>query len=182
MSVDAVRVLLDAIRAFPEIVLAVVIFVPIAGLGPFAGALAIGIHSVGTLGKLTAEAIESIDPGPVEAARAIGRVAGSRSSAGACCPRCCRRSSRFWLYRFESQHPRRCRRWASWVQAASARCSTETIRFGRYDKAGMAIVIVVVVATLVHRPVSGTVRRRVIEGPGVRHRAHRRSSSTRPWR
>jgi len=53
---NVVRVLLNAIRAFPEIVLAIVVFVPIAGLGPVGGALAIGVHSIGTLGKLTAEA------------------------------------------------------------------------------------------------------------------------------
>ena len=82
----AIRVLLDAIRAFPEIVLAVVIFVPIAGLGPFAGALAIGIHSVGTLGKLTAEAIESIDPGPVEAARASGASRAPGPALGRAAP------------------------------------------------------------------------------------------------
>ena len=35
------------------------------------GTLAIGVHSAGTLGKLTAEAIEGIDDGPVEAARAV---------------------------------------------------------------------------------------------------------------
>ena len=69
---NVVRQILNAIRAFPEIILAIAIFIPIAGLGPVAGALAIGIHSAGTLGKLTAEAIEGIDPGPMEAARAAG--------------------------------------------------------------------------------------------------------------
>ena len=95
-----IRVLLDAIRAFPEIVLAVVIFVPIAGLGPFAGALAIGIHSVGTLGKLTAEAIESIDPGPVEAARASG-ASGLQAQRWGVLPQVLPEIIAFWLYRFE---------------------------------------------------------------------------------
>src|SRR5690606_32827004 len=66
-----IRQVLNAIRAFPELVLAILL-VTIVGLGPIAGALAIGIHSIGTLGKLTAEVIEGIDPGPVEAARAAG--------------------------------------------------------------------------------------------------------------
>ncbi len=96
----AVRVFLDAIRAFPEIVLAVVVFVPIAGLGPFAGALAIGIHSVGTLGKLTAEAIESIDRGPVEAARATGGSA-LQVQRWAVVPQVLPEIIAFWLYRFE---------------------------------------------------------------------------------
>jgi phosphonate transport system permease protein len=58
---NIMRMILNGIRAFPELILAIAIFIPIAGLGPVAGALAIGIHSAGTLGKLTAEAIEGID-------------------------------------------------------------------------------------------------------------------------
>ena len=73
------RQILNAIRAFPELILAIAIFIPIAGLGPVAGALAIGIHSAGTLGKLTAEAIEGIDevfvrgdqPQPIQVANAV---------------------------------------------------------------------------------------------------------------
>ena len=171
----AIRVLLDAIRAFPELVLAVVIFVPIAGLGPFAGALAIGIHSVGTLGKLTAEAIESIDPGPVEAARASGRVRGSRSSAGACCRRCCRRSSRSGCTDSRSTSGRQ-RCWVSWARAASGRCSPRDIRFGRYSKAGM-VIIVIVVATAAHRRRLGPRASARHRGPGWRPaRAPPRSS------
>src|SRR5919197_1145752 len=46
--------------------------VEVVGIGPFAGVLAIVIHSIGALGKLYSEAIESIDPGPVEAITATG--------------------------------------------------------------------------------------------------------------
>lgn len=161
-----IRVFLDAIRAFPEIVLAVVIFVPIAGLGPFAGALAIGIHSVGTLGKLTAEAIESIDPGPLEAARASGASALQVQRWGVL-PQVLPEILAFWLYRFEINV-----RAAAVLGAVGAggigSLLAETLRFGRYDKAGMAI-IVIVVATLVIDAISGRVRRRVIEGPGGVH-------------
>src|SRR5687767_13721141 len=69
---NVLRQLLYGIRASPELVLAVAIFIPISGLGPVAGALAIGFHSIGTLGKLTAEVVEGIYAGPVEAARAAG--------------------------------------------------------------------------------------------------------------
>ena len=61
-----VRSLLSGIRAFPELVLAIML-IPAFGLGPFPGALAIGIHSIGTLGKLTSEVIEGVDDGPIEA-------------------------------------------------------------------------------------------------------------------
>jgi phosphonate transport system permease protein len=48
------------------------IFVAAVGLGPFAGVLAIAIHTAGFLGKFYAEAIENVDPKPVEAVEATG--------------------------------------------------------------------------------------------------------------
>lgn len=68
------NVFLAIVRTFPEIVLAV-IFVKMVGPGAFAGALAIGFHSVGMLGRLYAEEIEKLSPGPDEAITAVG---GSR--------------------------------------------------------------------------------------------------------
>jgi phosphonate transport system permease protein len=62
---------LNAIRAFPELVLAI-IFVAAVGMGPYAGVLAIGIHSIGMLGKLYAEVVESIDMKVIEALKANG--------------------------------------------------------------------------------------------------------------
>lgn len=58
-------------RAMPELVFALV-FVAVVGLGPFAGVLAISFHTAGFLGKFYAEAIENIDPKPVEAVMATG--------------------------------------------------------------------------------------------------------------
>jgi phosphonate transport system permease protein len=66
-----VRRLLDAMRAINEVVFALV-FVVAVGLGPFAGVLALFVHTTGTLGKLFSEAIESIEPGQVEGIRATG--------------------------------------------------------------------------------------------------------------
>ncbi|TCJ94944.1 phosphonate ABC transporter, permease protein PhnE [Nocardia alba] len=59
------------VRAVPELILAV-IFVAALGLGPVAGACALAIGSVGFLAKLVADAIEEIEPGPMEAVRSIG--------------------------------------------------------------------------------------------------------------
>jgi phosphonate transport system permease protein len=42
------------------------------GLGPFAGTIALTLHTIAALGKLYSEAIESIDPGPLEALQATG--------------------------------------------------------------------------------------------------------------
>jgi phosphonate transport system permease protein len=65
------RAVFNITRAFPPYILAI-IFVIMVGTGPFAGVLALAIHSVGMLGKLFAEAIEGADPLPVEAVRATG--------------------------------------------------------------------------------------------------------------
>jgi phosphonate transport system permease protein len=67
----ATRALLNVNRATPELIFAL-IFVAAVGLGPFPGVLALAVGSVGTVGKLYAEAIEAIDPGPVLAVRATG--------------------------------------------------------------------------------------------------------------
>lgn len=66
-----VRRLLDACRAINEMVFAL-LFVVAVGLGPFAGVLALWIHTTGTLAKLYSEVVEAIDPGPVEGIRATG--------------------------------------------------------------------------------------------------------------
>lgn len=59
------------LRGIPDLVFAL-IFVAAVGLGPFAGVIAIALHTAGFLGKFYAEAIENIDPGPVEAIKATG--------------------------------------------------------------------------------------------------------------
>ena len=65
------RLAMDAARAINEIVFAM-LFVVAVGLGPFAGVLALWIHTTGILAKLFSEAVEAIDPSPVEGIRATG--------------------------------------------------------------------------------------------------------------
>jgi len=66
-----VRRLMDALRAINEMVFAM-IFVVAVGLGPFAGVMALFVHTTGVLAKLFSEAVEAIDPRPVEGIRATG--------------------------------------------------------------------------------------------------------------
>lgn len=66
-----VRRLMDAARAINEMVFAMM-FVVAVGLGPFAGVLALFVHTTGILAKLFSEAVEAIDPRPVEGIRATG--------------------------------------------------------------------------------------------------------------
>lgn len=66
-----VRTLLNILRSIESLIIAF-IFVKMIGLGPFAGMLALAVHSVAALAKLYSEVIEGIDPGPIEAIRATG--------------------------------------------------------------------------------------------------------------
>lgn len=58
-------------RSIPDLVFALV-FVRAFGIGPTAGVLALGLHAIGMVGKLLADAIEETDPGPREAVAATG--------------------------------------------------------------------------------------------------------------
>lgn len=65
------RWLMNVIRAVPDLVFALM-FVSAVGLGPFAGILAMTLGSMGSIGKIYAEAMESVDQGPMTAMRAVG--------------------------------------------------------------------------------------------------------------
>jgi phosphonate transport system permease protein len=66
-----VRTILAFLRSVPELILGV-LFVAAVGFGALPGVLALALHSVGMVGKFYAEAIEHVDPKPLEAARAAG--------------------------------------------------------------------------------------------------------------
>ena len=66
-----VRRLMDLCRSINEMVFAM-LFIVAVGLGPFAGVLALFVHTTGTLAKLFSEAVEAIDERPVEGIRAMG--------------------------------------------------------------------------------------------------------------
>lgn len=67
----AVRLMLNLLRSVETLIWALV-FIVWVGIGPFAGVLALTLHSAASLAKLYSEAVEQIDPGPVEAVRATG--------------------------------------------------------------------------------------------------------------
>jgi len=67
----ATRLLLNALRSIPELVWAALLLIA-AGLGPFAGTLALALHTTGVLGRLFAEALENAPPGPAFALRVRG--------------------------------------------------------------------------------------------------------------
>jgi phosphonate transport system permease protein len=65
------RWFMNIIRSVPDLVFALM-FVSAVGLGPFAGILAMTLGSLGSIGKIFAEAMESVDRGPVTAMEAVG--------------------------------------------------------------------------------------------------------------
>ncbi|MGH3443110.1 MAG: phosphonate ABC transporter, permease protein PhnE [Nitriliruptorales bacterium] len=156
------RQVLNAIRAVPEIILAI-LFIPIIGLGAFAGTMAIGLHSIGTLGKLTSEVIEGVDTGPVEAAEATGGRRLDIMRWGVF-PQVMPEIVAFWLYRFEINI--RASAILGIVGAGGVGGILQNaLSYRRWDKAGMTI-LVVIGATIVIDAISSRIRRRIIEGPG----------------
>ena len=95
-----VRRVMDAFRSINEMVFAM-LFVVAVGLGPFAGVLALFIGTTGVLAKLFAEAVEAIDPGPVEGVRATGASALQEVIYGVI-PQVLPLWISYSLYRFES--------------------------------------------------------------------------------
>jgi len=65
------RVIMNIVRTIPDLLLGA-IFVAIVGIGPVAGVLALSVFTFGVVVKLFYEAIETIDPGPIEALTAVG--------------------------------------------------------------------------------------------------------------
>ncbi|MEM7340206.1 MAG: phosphonate ABC transporter, permease protein PhnE [Actinomycetota bacterium] len=156
-----VRQILNILRAIPEVILAIA-FIPLLGLTPMAGVMAIAIGSIGTLGKLFAEVIEAISPHPVEAVDAVGGSRIQRFRWGVV-PQVSPEIASFLLYRFEIN-----------VRASAVLgvigaggiggTIAQTLQFKQFDVAGLGLIIVVV-ATIIVDLISGAIRRRILRGP-----------------
>ncbi|MBC7814790.1 MAG: ABC transporter permease subunit [Burkholderiales bacterium] len=68
---EVTRTILNTLRSIEPLIMGIV-FVIWVGIGPFAGVLALTLHSIASLGKLYSEQTEGIDPGPLEAMQATG--------------------------------------------------------------------------------------------------------------
>ena len=95
-----VRRIMDAARSINEMIFAM-FFISAVGLGPFAGVLALFVHTLGTLAKLFSEAVEAIDPQPVEGIRATGAHVTEEIAFGVI-PQVMPLWISYSLYRFES--------------------------------------------------------------------------------
>lgn len=140
-----VRRLMDAFRAINELVFAV-LFVVAVGLGPFAGVMALFVHTTGILAKLFSEAVEAIDNRPVEGIRATGASRLQEVIYGVI-PQVFPLWISFSLYRFESNV-----RQATVLGLVGAggigQILFESIRGFYYAETAAIIIIVVVTVTL----------------------------------
>ncbi len=94
------RAVLNVLRAIPELVWASVLLIA-AGLGPFAGTLALALHTIGVLGRLFAEAFENCSPLPEETLRTNG-VNPVAAFLYSTLPQCSPQMMSYTLYRWEN--------------------------------------------------------------------------------
>lgn len=155
-----IRQLLNAIRAIPELLVAMVL-IPVTGLGAWTGTLALGIHSIGTLGKLSSEVIEGIDEGPVEAIGATGGTQMQRMRFGVV-PQVMPNIVAYWLYRFEINI--RASAVLGLVGAGGIGAELQSqLRFRDFPRAGTVLFITIGVVLIVDT-ISSKLRRRIISG------------------
>lgn len=161
------RTILNVIRAIPEFILAIVFLLPLFGFHPAAGAIALGVGSVGTLGKLTSEALEDLQPGPVEALRATG-ASGLSVLRWGMLPQVMPEIVSFWLYRFEVNI--RAGAILGMLGLGGIGFLFDQLFNGReWARAGIALLVTVVVTIIVDQ-LSAAVRHRIIGREQFSHR------------
>jgi phosphonate transport system permease protein len=129
------------------------------------GALAIGIHSIGTLGKLSSEVIEGSDAGPVEAVASVGGTKVQQMRFGIV-PQVMPNIVAYWLYRFEIN----IRASAVLGMIGAGGIGAEIVAqllFRDFRRAGTVLLLTVVVVLAVDL-ISARVRRRIITGRAER--------------
>jgi phosphonate transport system permease protein len=156
--VQPVRRLMDSFRAINEIVFAL-LFVVAVGLGPFAGVMALFVHNTGIFAKLFSEAVESIDPRPVEGIRVTGAVRVQEVLFGVI-PQVLPLWSSFTLYRLETNV-----RSATTLGIVGAggigQTLYESIRSFQYAQTAAQVIIVVVTVILIDL-LSARIRRALV--------------------
>lgn len=154
------RGLFALLRAVPEVVIAVLIL-SVTGLTAFTGALAIGIGSIGTLGKWGYETMEGAEPGPIEAARAAGGSTVQVLRWGLW-PGVQPEVLAFWLYRFEINV--RASAILGLIGAGGiGKTLADNVQFRIWDSVGTLLIVVIVVTVLIDLT-SGALRHRIING------------------
>jgi phosphonate transport system permease protein len=145
-------------RGVDTLILAL-IFVSAVGLGPLAGVLAMGIHSMADLGKLYSEAIENTERGPIEALEASGAPGTSIIRWGVL-PQVLPLFVSYTLYRFEINF--RVSIILGFVGAGGVGfLIQETMRSGKYNQMIILVGLVVLMVNVLDF-ISANVRRRLV--------------------
>ena len=152
------KVIVTGIRTFPELILAL-IFISVVGPGPSAGILALGIHSIGMLGKLFSEAIESMDMGVKEALESCG-ASPMEVLFRAVIPQVSPELFSYTLYRFEINM-----RAASTLGLVGAGGIGAplifAIRSRAWPRAAIIVILLVITVTIIDL-ISGRIRKRLV--------------------
>ena len=160
---NVVRAILNIIRSI-ETLLWAIIFVVWVGLGPFAGTLALWLHTVAALAKLYSEAIESIDPGPIEAVRATG-ANWPQMVIYAVLPQILPTFTSFTLYRFDINV-----RLSTVIglvsDAGLGFLVIQWVRLNRFSAMATAIIAIIIVVAVLDFA-SSWLRERIIQGKPI---------------
>jgi len=171
-----VRTTLNIVRSIETLMWAIV-FAAGVGLGPYGGMLALTLHTIAALGKLYSEAIESIDPGPIEAMRATGANM-FQVIVYAVLPQIVPTFLSFTLYRWDINV-----RMSTVIglisDAGLGLLVIQWVRLGNLRAMATAIIAIVLVVAILDY-VSAWLRKRIIEGTpaGQRASALRRAVTT----
>ena len=153
-----VRRILDVLRSIPDLAVGA-IFVVAVGLGPFAGVMALAVNTGGVLGKLFSEAVEAVEPGPVDGVRATGATPLQQIVWGVM-PQVAPLWTSYALYRFESNA--RAATVLSLIGAGGIGQNLfDSINSFAFDQTS-AIVIVIVVAVSAIDLISQLIRTRLV--------------------
>ncbi|NLT28895.1 MAG: phosphonate ABC transporter, permease protein PhnE [Propionibacterium sp.] len=157
---NASRTVVVIARAVPDLILAIV-FLRIFGLGALPGILAMGLHSIGMVAKLYADAIESLDNGPQEAIRAAGGTRWQRITSGIM-PQLMPQLIATALHRFDINL--RTSVILGYVGVGGiGKAISESLRSLNYQR-GMALALTVLVLCIVIELISGAIRARLLAG------------------
>ncbi len=163
-----VRTILNVVRSIETLMWAIV-FAVWVGLGPFGGMLALMLHTIAALGKLYSEAIESIDPGPIEALRSTGANM-YQVVVYAVLPQIVPTFLSFTLYRWDINV-----RMSTVIglisDAGLGFLVIQWVRLNRLHSMATAILAIVLVVAILDYT-SAWLRKRVIEGPPAGRRAN----------
>lgn len=140
-----IRIFLNVVRSIEPIVWALIAIIWV-GAGPFAGVIALTVHTIASLAKLYSEAIEGIDPGPIEAIQATG-ADRLQTIMYAVVPQVIPPFVSFTIYRWDINV-----RMSTIIGAVGGGgiglVLIQWIRLGKYDSVGIAVWMIAIVVTI----------------------------------